>query len=91
MIAPKRDFIGVIVFPSVRCPRNFTRVRQNCDLSGAAFMFCMKKSSNFVTSYFLRMSGQKILLINAENAAGPIAIPEKSIKIILLISYNKLC
>ena len=24
-----RDFNGVIVFPSIICPRNFTRVRKN--------------------------------------------------------------
>ena len=34
-----RDFNEVIVFFSSICPRNFTRVRKNCDLSGAAFMF----------------------------------------------------
>ena len=34
-----RDFNGVIVFLSIICPRNFTRVRKNCDLSAAAFMF----------------------------------------------------
>ena len=34
-----RDFDGVIVFLSIICPRNFTRVRKKCDLSGAAFMF----------------------------------------------------
>ena len=35
-----RDFNGVIVFLSMIYPRNFTRVRKECDLSGAAFMFC---------------------------------------------------
>ena len=27
------------MFLSILCPRNFTRVRKKCDLSGAAFMF----------------------------------------------------
>ena len=39
MNASMRDFNGVIVFPSTKCPRNFTRVRKKCDVSGAAFMF----------------------------------------------------
>ena len=34
-----RGFSGVIMFLSLLCPRIFTRVRKNCDLSGAAFMF----------------------------------------------------
>ena len=34
-----RDFNGVIVFLLIICPRNFTRVRKKCDLSGAVFMF----------------------------------------------------
>ena len=38
-----RDFNGVIVFLSIICPRNFTRVRKKCDLSGAAFMFSCSK------------------------------------------------
>ena len=29
MIASMRDFNGVIVFPLIICPRNFTRVRKN--------------------------------------------------------------
>ena len=34
-----RDFNGVIVFFSIICPRNVTRVKKKCDLSGAASMF----------------------------------------------------
>ena len=34
-----RDFNGAMVFLSILCPRNFTRVREKSDLSGAAFMF----------------------------------------------------
>ena len=41
MIASMRDFIAVIVFSSIICSRNFTRVRRKCDLSGAAFMFSL--------------------------------------------------
>ena len=41
MIRSMRDFNGVIVFPSIICPRNFKRVRSKCDLSGAAFMFSL--------------------------------------------------
>ena len=41
MIASMRDFSGVILFPSIKCPRNFTRVRENCVLSGAVFMFSL--------------------------------------------------
>ena len=29
-----RDFNGVIVFLSILCPRNLTRVKKKCDLSG---------------------------------------------------------
>ena len=36
-----RDISGVILFFSIMCPRNFTRVYKNCDLSGAAFMFSL--------------------------------------------------
>ena len=39
MIASMREFNGVIVFPSKKCPRNFTAGRKKCDLSGVAFMF----------------------------------------------------
>ena len=42
-IASIRDLIGNIVFLSIKCPRNFTRVRKNCDFSGAAFMFSCSK------------------------------------------------
>ena len=38
-IASIREIKGVILFLSKICPRNFTRVRKKCDLSGAAFMF----------------------------------------------------
>ena len=31
------DFNGVIVFRSIICPKNLTRVKKKCDLSGAAF------------------------------------------------------
>ena len=34
-----RVIIGVIVFLPIIRPRNFTCVRENCDSSGAAFMF----------------------------------------------------
>ena len=34
-----RVFNGIIVFLSVIFPRNLTRVRKKCDLSGAAVMF----------------------------------------------------
>ena len=34
----------------------------------------MKTSSKYVMTMLLKMSGQKILLINAENAAGPMEI-----------------
>ena len=34
-----RDFDGVIVFLSIMGPKNFTRVRKKCDLSGAVFKF----------------------------------------------------
>ena len=30
------DFNGVIVFCSILCPKNLTRVKKKCDLSGAA-------------------------------------------------------
>ena len=33
------EFNVVIVFPSIICPRNFSRVRKKCDLSAAAFKF----------------------------------------------------
>ena len=36
---------------------------------------CIKTSSKYVFAFLLSMSGQKILLINAENAAGPMEIP----------------
>ena len=38
-IASIEKFKGLIVFLSIICPRNFSRVRKKCDLSGAAFMF----------------------------------------------------
>ena len=41
MIASMRDFIEVSVFPSIICPRTFTRVRKKRDLSGAAFKFSL--------------------------------------------------
>ena len=34
-----RDFNRVIVFFSILCPKNLTRVKKKCDLSGAAFRF----------------------------------------------------
>ena len=36
---------------------------------------CMKTSSKYVIAFLLSISGLKILLINAENAAGPMEIP----------------
>ena len=36
---------------------------------------CIKTSSKFVIAFLLSMSGRKILLLNAENAAGPMEIP----------------
>ena len=50
---------------------------------------CMKSSSKYVMIFLLRMSGQKILLINAENAAGNSI--ERSIRFVFLISNNELC
>ena len=38
-----RDFIGVIVFFSIMCPRNFTRVKKKYDLSGDTLMFSFCK------------------------------------------------
>ena len=38
-MASMRDFNGVIVSRSILCPKNLTRVRKKCDLSGAAFRF----------------------------------------------------
>ena len=35
----------------------------------------MKTSSKYVIACFLSISGQKILLIKAEKAAGPMEIP----------------
>ena len=35
---------------------------------------CMKTSPKYVIAFFLRISGLKILLINAEKAAGPMDI-----------------
>ena len=34
---------GLLVFLSIICLRNFTRVRKKCDLSGAASMFSCSK------------------------------------------------
>ena len=36
---------------------------------------CIKTSSNYVIAFFSSVNGLKILLINAENAAGPIETP----------------
>ena len=36
---------------------------------------CIKTSSKYVIAFLLSMSVRKILLINAENAAGPMEIP----------------
>ena len=36
---------------------------------------CMKTTSKVVIAFLLSFSGQKIFLINAENAAGPMEIP----------------
>ena len=47
-----RDFNGVILFPSKISPRNVTRVRKNCDLSWAAFMFSLNK----IRRYFFNTS-----------------------------------
>ena len=35
-----RDFNGVIVFLSMLCPKNLTRVKNKCDLSGWPSDFC---------------------------------------------------
>ena len=40
---------------------------------------CVKTSSKYVMTTSLRMRGQKILIISAENAAGPVEIPQKSL------------
>ena len=40
---------------------------------------CMKTSTKFVIAFLLSFSGRKILLINAENAAGPMEIPQNSL------------
>ena len=34
-----RDFNGAIVFCSILCPKNLTRVKKKSDLLGAAFRF----------------------------------------------------
>ena len=44
---------------------------------------CVKTSSKNLIAFLLSMSGQKVLLINAENAAGPMEIPYNN----LLKSY----
>ena len=36
---------------------------------------CIKTSSKYVIAFLLSMSSRKILLMNAENAAGPMQIP----------------
>ena len=36
---------------------------------------CIKTSSKYVVTILLRMRNRRVLLINAENAAGPIEIP----------------
>ena len=36
---------------------------------------CLKTSSKYVIAFLLNTSGRKILLINTENAAGPMKIP----------------
>ena len=36
---------------------------------------CIKTSSKVVIAFFLSISGLKILLMNAEKAAGPIDMP----------------
>ena len=46
-----RDFNRVIVFLLIMCPRNFTRVRKKCDLSGAVFMFSF---SNIFFDFLLK-------------------------------------
>ena len=44
---------------------------------------CIKTSSNYVIAFLLSMSGQKIILLKAEKAAGPMDMPENN----LLNSY----
>ena len=34
-----RDFNRMIVFRSILCPKNSTRVKKKCDLSGAVYRF----------------------------------------------------
>ena len=36
---------------------------------------CIKTSSKYVIAFLLSINGLKILLMNAENAAGPMEIP----------------
>ena len=36
---------------------------------------CIKTSSKYMIAFLLSMSGLKTLLVNAENAAGPMEIP----------------
>ena len=45
---------------------------------------CIETSSKYVIAFLLSMSDRKILLMNAENAAG-------STELILLISKNEMC
>ena len=40
---------------------------------------CMRTSSKCINTFSLKLSGRKILLINAENAAVPMEIPWKSL------------
>ena len=36
---------------------------------------CIKTTSKYVIAFLLSMSGRKILILNAEKAAGPMEIP----------------
>ena len=42
---------------------------------------CIKTSSKYVIAFFLSMNGQKILLIKAENDAGPMEMPKNNLLI----------
>ena len=40
---------------------------------------CIKTSSNYVIAFLVSMSGRKILVMIAENAAGPMEIPQNNL------------
>ena len=62
---------------------DYIYLRQNISFFVCAWMKTSSKCTfwprNDVMTILLRMSGRKILLINAENAAGPMEIPLKKL------------